>query len=664
MFSKPPNLLPMEQKQNISLPENLTIEQQQHQHYALKWSEFQSSILNCFQRLRDEEDFVDVTLTCDEKSFTAHRVVLSACSPYFRKLLKSNPCKHPIVILKDVRSENLECILSFMYNGEVNLRHDQLPEFLKTANLLQIRGLTDVSESLNSSGFISLATNKRSFDRDASKEDPAEKCSFIPKYKPTSERPYISTLEANYSNNNNNNLPPMKETKTSTTASLQWDDVDIIRNLKNRSTPPPQKRIKSADLFRAQHGINSERPLSERDFPVIGQHSLSRDQKIISSDCEQIAAINESNIESLVERRQTLQNQRTGTESMDDGSLEHKSNISDEDTLEHIDGQQVNNDSLHHPRSTIHNAFLGVPKGAEHQSIINLGDFEYPEKISTNLSDKAVSPKTSQHYSAILCNNLWNAKYEELPQKENGLSCSSIAHNNLSIDSYVAQSTALSLMVKTARLKNKPTIYQNMIIKEEHQSSQTEHNERLYKHEQHQCQNRFVKQLPIYEYLYGLEKTAMIHQCILDTNLTKRDDVVMSDIPLTPISGLDDEDNTSNINSSYVLPCPLCEVPLEQKSFRQHLDGHYPRDSPVCPVLECGRRFAHPNSVRNHMRIKHTHQWAKMKVMRSSAAPLSSGLDLKTKCETTIDTLNKCLFTSVVFCLYNTLNTKTKMAEF
>ncbi|XP_036322115.1 uncharacterized protein LOC118736123 [Rhagoletis pomonella] len=230
MFSKPPNLLPMEQKQNISLPENLTIEQQQHQHYALKWSEFQSSILNCFQRLRDEEDFVDVTLTCDEKSFTAHRVVLSACSPYFRKLLKSNPCKHPIVILKDVRSENLECILSFMYNGEVNLRHDQLPEFLKTANLLQIRGLTDVSESLNSSGFISLATNKRSFDRDASKEDPAEKCSFIPKYKPTSERPYISTLEANYSNNNNNNLPPMKETKTSTTFSvLLW----TFRSAKN-----------------------------------------------------------------------------------------------------------------------------------------------------------------------------------------------------------------------------------------------------------------------------------------------------------------------------------------------------------------------------------------------------------------------------------------------
>lgn len=41
-------------------------------------------------------------------------------------------------------------------------------------------------------------------------------------------------------------------------------------------TPPPQKRIKSADLFRAQHGISPERLLIEREFPVAGQHPLTR----------------------------------------------------------------------------------------------------------------------------------------------------------------------------------------------------------------------------------------------------------------------------------------------------------------------------------------------------------------------------------------------------
>lgn len=82
-------------------------------------------------------------------------------------------------------------------------------------------------------------------------------------------------------------------------------------------------------------------------------------------------------------------------------------------------------------------------------------------------------------------------------------------------------------------------------------------------------------------------------------------------------------------SAGYLLPCPLCDAPLEPRLFRQHLDRHYPRDSPVCPVLQCGRRFAHPNSVRNHMRIKHTLQWAKMKAMRSSGGPFSGMPDFK-----------------------------------
>lgn len=73
--------------------------------------------------------------------------------------------------------------------------------------------------------------------------------------------------------------------------------------------------------------------------------------------------------------------------------------------------------------------------------------------------------------------------------------------------------------------------------------------------------------------------------------------------------------------ASFHVPCPLCQIPLEQRVFRQHLDRHYPRDSPVCPVIQCARRFAHPNSVRNHMRLKHAVQWLKMKAMRSSGGP-------------------------------------------
>ncbi|XP_018561077.1 protein abrupt-like isoform X3 [Anoplophora glabripennis] len=114
------------------------------QQYSLRWNDFHSSILSSFRHLRDEEDFVDVTLACDGCSFKAHKVVLSACSPYFRRLLKANPCKHPIVILRDVRQKDMENLLRFMYNGEVHIGQEHLTDFLKTAQMLQVRGLADV----------------------------------------------------------------------------------------------------------------------------------------------------------------------------------------------------------------------------------------------------------------------------------------------------------------------------------------------------------------------------------------------------------------------------------------------------------------------------------------------------------------------------------------
>jgi len=87
--------------------------------YNLRWPDYLGSVLATFRSLKEEEDFVDVTLSCEESQYQAHKVVLSACSPYFRKLLKSNPCQHPIIILRDVREDDLRLLLNFMYAGEV-----------------------------------------------------------------------------------------------------------------------------------------------------------------------------------------------------------------------------------------------------------------------------------------------------------------------------------------------------------------------------------------------------------------------------------------------------------------------------------------------------------------------------------------------------------------
>uniref|UniRef100_V9IHJ4 GF14766 gene product from transcript GF14766-RA n=2 Tax=Apis TaxID=7459 RepID=V9IHJ4_APICE len=63
--------------------------------------------------------------------------------------------------------------------------------------------------------------------------------------------------------------------------------------------------------------------------------------------------------------------------------------------------------------------------------------------------------------------------------------------------------------------------------------------------------------------------------------------------------------------------CPLCCRTLQDIStMRAHLEHHYPRDSPTCPVASCAKTFSHPNSVRNHMRLKHPVQWDQIKTLR------------------------------------------------
>ena len=118
------------------------------QRFSLRWNNYQSHLVTAFKSLLDEKDFIDVTLGVEGRKLPAHKMLLSACSPYFRELLKGNPCQHPIIILRDIKYDDLFSLLQFMYNGEVNVAQDQLNSFLKSAESLKIRGLTD-NESEN-----------------------------------------------------------------------------------------------------------------------------------------------------------------------------------------------------------------------------------------------------------------------------------------------------------------------------------------------------------------------------------------------------------------------------------------------------------------------------------------------------------------------------------
>ncbi|XP_014207120.1 probable serine/threonine-protein kinase DDB_G0282963 isoform X2 [Copidosoma floridanum] len=123
------------------------------QHYCLRWNNYQSNMTSVFHQLLQTEAFVDVTLACNEASLKAHKVVLSACSSYFQKLLLSNPCKHPTIIMpQDVCFNDLKFIIEFVYRGEIDVSQAELQSLLKTADQLKIKGLCEVPESREGGG--------------------------------------------------------------------------------------------------------------------------------------------------------------------------------------------------------------------------------------------------------------------------------------------------------------------------------------------------------------------------------------------------------------------------------------------------------------------------------------------------------------------------------
>lgn len=115
------------------------------QQFSLRWNNYLRHITGAFDSLRTDEDLVDVTLSCEGKKIRAHKMLLSACSSYFRELFKDNPCQHPVIIFRDVKYQDLEALIDFMYQGEVNVVQEQLTSFLNTAELLAVQGLTDNS---------------------------------------------------------------------------------------------------------------------------------------------------------------------------------------------------------------------------------------------------------------------------------------------------------------------------------------------------------------------------------------------------------------------------------------------------------------------------------------------------------------------------------------
>ena len=115
---------------------------------CLQWNDFQVNVRSAVENLREDRDFADVTLACEDgQQVEAHKVILAASSPFFQKLLRRSKHPHPLIYMRGMKYEDLLAIVDFLYLGEANVYQENLDSFLAIAEELQLKGLMGKSES-------------------------------------------------------------------------------------------------------------------------------------------------------------------------------------------------------------------------------------------------------------------------------------------------------------------------------------------------------------------------------------------------------------------------------------------------------------------------------------------------------------------------------------
>ena len=121
--------------------------------FNLKWNDFQSNVSRSFGLFRNESYLHDVTLVSDDlKKVQVHKLVLSACSEYFKTIFQETKQSQPILCLDGVSSSELQNVLDYVYEGEVKILQEDLDRFLNVAQRLKLEGLMGNDEDVDKSG--------------------------------------------------------------------------------------------------------------------------------------------------------------------------------------------------------------------------------------------------------------------------------------------------------------------------------------------------------------------------------------------------------------------------------------------------------------------------------------------------------------------------------
>ena len=118
-------------------------------HFQMSYDDFYGNRSEVVQDILANSQFLDVTIVNEEREWGAHKLILSSASPVLRRILDRGPAMQSLIYLIGTKSSIIEALLNFIYEGEASVKMNDVQNFMRLGNDLQLEGIyNDVNDEI------------------------------------------------------------------------------------------------------------------------------------------------------------------------------------------------------------------------------------------------------------------------------------------------------------------------------------------------------------------------------------------------------------------------------------------------------------------------------------------------------------------------------------